>query len=44
MMRERQQLDEQIGAVERLEWDLADLVVLIELGLAVGDKAMVAEA
>ena len=44
MMRERQQLDEQIGAVERLERDLADQVELIELGEAEGDKAIVAEA
>jgi len=44
MMRERQQLDEQIGAVERLERELADQVGLIELGEAEGDKAIVAEA
>jgi peptide chain release factor 2 len=44
MMRERQQLDEQIGAVERLERELADQTGLIELGEAEGDKAIVAEA
>ena len=44
MMRERQQLDDQIGAVERLERELADQVELIGMGEAEGDKTIVAEA
>ena len=44
MMRERQQLEEQIGAVERFERELADQTGLIELGEAEGDRAIVAEA
>jgi peptide chain release factor 2 len=43
-MRERQSLDTQIGAVERLEKELADQTGLIELGEAEGDAAIVGEA
>ncbi|MBN8996003.1 MAG: peptide chain release factor 2 [Rhizobiales bacterium] len=44
MMRERQQLDDNIGAVRKIEKDLSDNVELIELGEAEGDKAIVADA
>ena len=44
MMRERQHLENQIGAVERVERELADQTGLIELGEAEGDKTIVAEA
>ncbi len=44
MMRERQHLENQIGAVEHMERELADQTGLIELGEADGDKAIVAEA
>ncbi len=43
-MRERQQLDDQIGAVRRLEKDLADNIELIGLGEAEGDKTIIEEA
>ena len=43
-MRERQQLDSGIGAVEHLERELADQVDLIELGEAEGDSRLVADA
>ena len=43
-MRERQQLDSRIAAVEHLEKELADQIGLIELGGAEGDAAVVAEA
>jgi peptide chain release factor 2 len=43
-MRERQRLDDQITAVERLERELSDQTELIELGEAEGDAAVVAEA
>jgi len=43
-MRERQQLETQIGAVERIEKDLADQVGLIELAESEGDRGVVTEA
>ena len=43
-MRERQQLADQIAAVERMEKELREDVELIELGEAEGDQAVVAEA
>ncbi len=43
-MRERQQLETQIGAVTRIERELGDHLGLIELGEAEGDKTVVAEA
>jgi peptide chain release factor 2 len=43
-MRERQQLETQIAAVERIEREVADQTGLIELGEAEGDKDVVAEA
>jgi peptide chain release factor 2 len=43
-MRERQQLEEQISAIRRLEQALADNVELIELGEAEGDGEVIAEA
>ncbi len=43
-MRERQQLESQIGAVERMERELDDQTGLIELGEAEGDADVVAEA
>jgi peptide chain release factor 2 len=44
MMRERQQLADQIEAVTRIERTLADSVELIALGEAESDKAVVADA
>jgi peptide chain release factor 2 len=44
MMRERQQLEDNIGAVKKIEKDLSDNIELIELGEAEGDKAIVADA
>jgi len=44
MMRERQQLDDAIGAVLKIEKDVSDNIELIELGEAEGDKTIVAEA
>jgi len=44
MMRERQQLEEQIGAVERMERELDDQCELIELGEAEDDKAVIGDA
>ncbi len=44
MMRERQYLESQIGAVEHMERELADQVELIELGEAEDDKAVIADA
>ncbi len=43
-MRERQQLEDGITGVRRLESDLADNIELIELGSADGDKDVVEEA
>jgi peptide chain release factor 2 len=43
-MRERQHLETQIAAVERIEREVADQTGLIELGEAEGDKGVVAEA
>jgi len=43
-MRERQHLETQIAAVERIERDVADQTGMIELGEAEGDKDIVAEA
>ena len=43
-MRERQQLDGQIAAVEHLENEVADQTGLIELGEAEGETSVVAEA
>lgn len=44
VMRERQQLDEQMAAVRKIETDLADAIDLIELGEMEGDAEVVAEA
>ena len=44
VMRERQQLADQIDAVERIERELADQIELIELGEAEDDLAVVVEA
>ncbi len=44
MMRERQHLESQIGAVEHMERELAEQTEMIELGEAEGDKAVVADA
>lgn len=44
VMRQRQQLEQQIGSVERLETELADQVELIEMGEAESDTEIVAEA
>src|SRR5262245_5847099 len=43
-MRERQQLESQITAVERLQQELSDQSDLIELGEAEGDESIVSEA
>ena len=43
-MRERQNLESQIGDVERLEKDLADQIELIELAEGEGDETVVAES
>jgi len=43
-MRERQQLESRIAAVERFEREVADQVGLIELGEAEGDATVVGEA
>jgi len=43
-MRKRQDLDQRIKTVERLERTIADNVELIEMGEAEGDQAIVAEA
>ncbi len=43
-MRERQQLADQIAAVERIERELREGVELIELGEAEADQEVVAEA
>jgi peptide chain release factor 2 len=43
-MRERQQLDDAIGAVRKAERELEDNIGLIELGEAEGDKGVVADA
>jgi peptide chain release factor 2 len=42
-MRERNALEDQTGAIRRLEQDLEDAVTLIELGEAEGDQASVRE-
>jgi peptide chain release factor 2 len=42
-MRERNALEDQVGAIRRLEQELDDAVTLIELGEAEGDAATVAE-
>jgi peptide chain release factor 2 len=42
-MRERNALEDQIGAIKRLEQELDDAVTLIELGEAEGDQGSVAE-
>jgi peptide chain release factor 2 len=44
MMRERQQLEDGINGIRRLETQLSDNLELIELGEAEGDKEVVAEA
>jgi peptide chain release factor 2 len=44
VMRERQQLESQIGAVQQIERDLGEQIELIELGEAEGDSAVVAES
>lgn len=43
-MRERQNLDSQIGDVERVEKELADQIELIELAEGEGDETVVAES
>ena len=43
-MRERQQLEGQIAAVEQMEREVADQTGMIDLGEAEGDKGVVAEA
>ena len=43
-MRERQQLEGQIGAIERIESDVKDQVDLIGLAEVEGDAGMVADA
>ena len=43
-MRERQQIEGHIGAIERIERDVKDQIELIELGEAEGDKGIVADA
>jgi peptide chain release factor 2 len=43
-MQERNALDEQLGALGRIEQELDDQVTLIELGEAEGDQKVVAEA
>ncbi|WP_144765387.1 peptide chain release factor 2 [Methylobacterium dankookense] len=43
VMRERQQLDEAVSAIRKLERDLEDGVTLIELGEMEGDAASIAE-
>jgi peptide chain release factor 2 len=43
-MRERQQLETQIGAVERIEKELSDQIELIELAEVEGDRTVIAEA
>ena len=42
-MRERTALEEQVGAIRRLEGELDDAVTLIELGESEGDEASIAE-
>ena len=42
-MRERQQLDEAVAAIKRLEQELEDAATLIELGEAEGDADTVRE-
>ncbi len=44
LMRERQQLEDGINGIRRLETQLSDNLELIELGEAEGDKEIVAEA
>ncbi len=44
MMRERQQLDDSIAAVRRIEQEVSDSVELIELGEMEGDDSVVADA
>jgi peptide chain release factor 2 len=43
-MQERTALDEQLGAIARIEQELGDQVMLIELGESESDQAVVAEA
>jgi peptide chain release factor 2 len=43
-MRERQQLENQIGAVDRIEKELSDQIELIELAEVEGDRTVIAEA
>ncbi|HJE26034.1 MAG TPA: peptide chain release factor 2 [Methylorubrum populi] len=43
VMRERQQLDEAVTAIKKLEQDLEDAATLIELGEMEGDAASIAE-
>ncbi len=44
LMRERQHLDDSIGAVKRIEQQLSDNIELIEMGEEEGDDAIVVEA
>lgn len=44
MMRERQQLEDSISAVRRIEQEVSDSVELIELGEMEGDESVVTEA
>ena len=41
-MRERNALEEQVAAIKKMEGDLDDAVTLIELGLRLGDRALIA--
>ncbi|HZB38474.1 MAG TPA: peptide chain release factor 2 [Beijerinckiaceae bacterium] len=43
IMRERTALEDQVGAIKRLEQELDDAATLIELGEAEGDEASIAE-
>jgi peptide chain release factor 2 len=43
-MRERNRLEDQIGAVQKIETDIADHAELIEMGEAEGDESIIAES
>ena len=43
-MRERTRLEDQIGAVQKIETDIADHAELIDMGEAEGDEAIIAES
>ncbi|MEM9207432.1 MAG: peptide chain release factor 2 [Pseudomonadota bacterium] len=44
LMKERQKLDEAVGAIKRLETSISDALELIEMGEAEGDDEIVADA